>query len=531
MSKKFTSSVRVKLFVTLTIVIIIIIAFLIIVSNTILETIYYMNKRDTSFKTYEYINNNIPKEISGDDSEIYKIDLEKEALINNFEIVILDEEKEVYVSNKNFLANFNKIDLSEVTYNIDYSIFNRSDVMYSKDGVTLKRVLDKKTGLNFILFTANLDNGNKLYIRMPITPIKESVNISNQFIAVIGVVTIILGGIVVVVVTDRFTKPIEQLNEIANSMANLDFSKKYRLKDDEDEINELGRSINTLSDKLESTIDKLRKTNLELERDIEKKSKIDEMRRRFVSDVSHELKTPIASIQGYAEGLKENVTEDEESRQFYTDVILDEANKMDKLVKRLLELLKLEYEDRKFNNNYFDIVDLINGVIKNSKVVLEEENIEVDFKNIEPVNVFADDFYIEQVVTNYFTNAIKNIKEKNGSKKIKILIKNAKDVNKYRITVFNTGDNISEENLERIWTRFYKVDSSRNREKGGTGIGLSLVKAIMNKYNNAYGVINKKDGVEFYFEVNKTEIKDNSENKEEKPKEIKEKINKNNKKQ
>jgi signal transduction histidine kinase len=242
---------------------------------------------------------------------------------------------------------------------------------------------------------------------------------------------------------------------------------------------------------------------MELEKDIESKSKIDEMRKQFISDVSHELKTPIALIQGYAEGLVENVNSDEESKNFYAGVILDEANKMDVLVKRLLELMKLEYEDREFNNKNFDLCELINEVIRTSAVMLKENNIEVEFKQSEPVVVFADDFYIEQVVNNYFTNAIKNIKEINGKKKIKINIKNAKDDKKYKVTVFNTGSNIDEENIPRIWNRFYKLDESRDRSKGGHGIGLSLVKAIMNKYNCSYGVKNKQDGVEFFFEIEK----------------------------
>ena len=286
-------------------------------------------------------------------------------------------------------------------------------------------------------------------------------------------------------------------------MSNLNFKRKYRINDSEDEINELGKSINTLSDKLEDTINQLKINNSELEKDIEAKSKIDEMRRQFISDVSHELKTPISLIQGYAEGLVENVNSDDESRQFYSEVILDEANKMDKLVKRLLELMKLEYDDRKFNDMKFDLNELIEEVIRNSKVKLEESKIQIDFKEDEPKIVYADDFYIEQVVTNYFTNAMKNIKEVDGKKKIKIRIKNSKEEGKYRVTVFNTGDNIDEEHLNRIWTRFYKVDESRDRSKGGTGIGLSLVRAIMTKYNSAYGVNNKKDGVEFYFDIKK----------------------------
>ena len=303
--------------------------------------------------------------------------------------------------------------------------------------------------------------------------------------------------------TEKFTKPIEELNDIANRMTKLDFSRKYRIQDNDDEINELGRSINKLSDTLEDTISKLKKNNMELEKDIETKSKIDEMRKQFISDVSHELKTPIALIQGYAEGLVENVNTDEESKNFYAEVILDEANKMDTMVKRLLELMKLEYEDREFNNKNFDINELIKEVIRTSDVVLKENNIEVDFKVQEPIIVYADDFYIEQVVNNYFTNAIKNVETVKNKKKIKITIKQAKDEKKYRISVFNTGKNIDEENIPRIWNRFYKVDESRERSKGGHGIGLSLVKAIMNKYNNSYGVKNKQDGVEFYFEIEK----------------------------
>lgn len=315
----------------------------------------------------------------------------------------------------------------------------------------------------------------------------------------IGGVTLAVAGVVASFISKKFTNPILQLNDIANKMAKLDFSPKYRVTDTEDEINELGRSINTMSDKLETTIKQLQKSNIELEKDIEEKSKIDDMRKQFISDVSHELKTPIALIQGYAEGLIENVSTDEESRRFYAEVILDETNKMDRLVKQLLELMKLEYGKKEFNNEKFDINELINEVIRKCEVMLQKNNIQVEFESKKPIYVWADEFYIEQVVTNYFTNAIKHTEEIGNNKKIKITVKQLND--KMRITVFNTGKTIPEEDLTRIWGRFYKVDSSRNRQDGGTGIGLALVKAIMNNYQNEYGVNNKKDGVEFYFDV------------------------------
>ena len=256
-----------------------------------------------------------------------------------------------------------------------------------------------------------------------------------------------------------------------------------------------------MSEKLEGTIKQLRNSNIELERDIEEKSKIDEMRKSFISDVSHELKTPIALIQGYSEGLIENVTTDDESKKFYAEVILDETNKMDKLVKQLLELMKLEYGKRQFNNTVFNIVEAEKEVIRKSEVMLKEKEIKVEFEENREIKVLADDFYIEQVITNYITNAIKNTKEQYGKKIIRITNDVNIEKNKVRIKVFNTGNNIKEEDLNRIWNRFYKADESRNREDGGTGIGLSFVKAIMNNYENAYGVINKEDGVEFYFDL------------------------------
>ena len=283
-------------------------------------------------------------------------------------------------------------------------------------------------------------------------------------------------------------------------MANLDFSQKYRIKDTGDDVDNLGKSINTMSDKLEKTITELQKNNSELEKDIERKSKIDEMRKQFISDVSHELKTPIALIQGYSEGLLENVNSDEENRKFYAEVIQDEANKMDIMVKNLLELMKLEYGAKKLDNKHFNIVDLINEEVRKYTVMLNDNKIKVIFTLKEPVYVNADINMIEQVLNNYLSNAIKNNEEINGKKIIKITIKIID--NKVRIYVFNTGKNIPSENMEKIWNRFYKEDTSRNREMGGTGIGLSLVKAIMNNYNNEYGAINKEEGVEFYFDLN-----------------------------
>ncbi len=492
--KKMFQSVRTKLFLTLCIVIIMIIAFLVIINNVVLESFYYYSKKNASLEAFDYINEKM------NDTEFadFSIELEKLSLANHFDIIIKQQENEIYATNKDFSEDFGEI--PEVKYDVEYNVFRQDDIMYSDQNVTIRKIQDKKNGVNFILLVGTLENGNTLFIRMPITLIKESVEISNKLLYLIALIAVVLGGIAITWITEKFTKPIEELNDIANKMANLDFTKKYRIHDNNDEIDALGKSINTMSIKLEDTIQQLKRNNMELERDIEEKSKIDEMRKQFISDVSHELKTPIALIQGYSEGLIENINSDEESRKFYADVILDEANKMDILVKKLLELMKLEYGEREFNDAKFDMVELIHEMIRNSKVMLEEQKVKVEFKAKGPIYVLADSFYIEQVIRNYFTNAMKNVKKVKGQKRIKISIRN-REKNIVRVSVFNSGEPISEENLNRIWTRFYKVDQSRNRNRGGTGIGLALVKAIMNQYGSDFGVQNKKDGVEFYFEV------------------------------
>ncbi len=490
--KNVLSSVKVKLFLTLSTTVLLIILFLIIVNNFALEKFYLYKKQNTLKSVYESLNDYY--KTPGQDNDL-QTELEKLSIKNNFDILIKDNNGiNLYTTNKNFstvIGSINDI-LDKV---------QGGKELESNDNFTIKKQRDSKNGLSYMMLSGKLENGYFLYIRIPLNSIQDSVSISNNFLLMMAGFTILIASIMVTIVSKKFTEPILELNNIAKKMSNLDFSQKYKVTNARDEINDLGRSINTMSDKLERTIKQLRNSNIELERDIEEKSKIDEMRKTFISDVSHELKTPIALIQGYSEGLLENVNNDEESRKFYAEVILDETNKMDKLVKQLLELMKLEYGKREFNNKEFNIVELEKEVIRKTNVMIEEKQAEIKFDENEDIRVFADDFYIEQVLTNYLTNAIKNVKEMYGEKYIKISNEINKEEQKVCIKVFNTGKQISEENLNRIWNRFYKADESRHREDGGTGIGLAFVKAIMSNYDNKYGVKNLENGVEFYFEL------------------------------
>ena len=485
-------SIRNKLFASLCVIVLLIITFLIILNNFVLGKFYLYNKKKNLKVAYSSIN-----ELYNDENseETINAELDRISIKNDFDILIKDEYNDsVYISNKDFFSGLLQMNIMTAR-----SSLNQKSILEKNEKYQISEIKDNNTNIKYIIFISKLDNGYKIYIRMPMASIEESVKISNKFLYIIAIFVIIFGGIVLSIVSTRFSEPIEELEDIAKKMANLDFSQKYKISQANDEFDNLGKSINKMSDKLESTIKQLKSTNIELEKDIEEKSQIDEMRKSFISDVSHELKTPIALIQGYSEGLIENVNSDDESRKFYAEVILDEATKMDKLVKQLLELMKLEYGKNKFNNANFNIVELEKEIIRKSEVMIQKENIKVELDEKNAIEVYADEFYIDQVLTNYLTNAIKYCNEINKEKKIKIT--NYVYNGKVRISVFNSSTGLSDEEIVRIWNRFYKIDESRNRDNGGTGIGLSLVKAIMNNYGNEFGAKNVAGGIEFYFEL------------------------------
>ncbi|MGN0389595.1 MAG: sensor histidine kinase, partial [Wujia sp.] len=220
--------------------------------------------------------------------------------------------------------------------------------------------------------------------------------------------------------------------------------------------------------------------------------------------VSHELKTPIALIQGYAEGLKDNLFDDAESREFYTDVIIDESRKMNTMVKRLLTLNEIEFGETKLNIERFELVGFINAIIASTKILAEEKNAEILFEDTEPVYVWADEYMMEEVFTNYLTNAIHYVRQDGV---IRVGIQHLeKDV---RVYVYNQGDWIAEEDIDRVFEKFYKGDKARTREYGGNGIGLSIVAATMKAHGKDYGVKNVADGVLFYFDLDANVLADN----------------------
>ncbi len=397
-----------------------------------------------------------------------------------------------------FVAGYDMGD-SELQKRIGDIIFNDSGetgfIINESDDYTIQIVTDENTSVEYIEMWGDMQNGNIFVMRTTIESIREIVKVSNGFYANVVWLVLILSIVITVITTVNFTKPILNLVHISERMSNLEFDVKYK-SDSEDELSVLGNSMNKLSEKLESTISELKTANLELQKDIEEKNEIDKMRKEFVSNVSHELKTPIALIQGYAEGLKEGINDDPESREFYCDVIIDEANKMNKMVMKLITLNQIESGNSKIEMERFDIITLIDSVLNSASILLKEKDANVFFDNTGSIYVWTDEFQTQEIITNYLSNAINHL---DGERNIKVT---AERIDKnVRVSVFNSGEHIPQEDIDKIWDKFYKVDKARTREYGGSGIGLSIVKAIAESLDMKCGVSNVEGGVEFFVEM------------------------------
>lgn len=362
-------------------------------------------------------------------------------------------------------------------------------------------IRDKVSKTDYVDLWGSLENGDMFLLRTPLESIRDSVGISNRFLAYVGSAAAILSGILIWFLSKRYTKPILELAHISERMAKLDFEAKYRGTTD-NEIGVLGENINFMSEELEKTISELKTANVELTKDIARKEKNEEMRTEFLANVSHELKTPIALIQGYAEGLKEGVSDSPQEREYYCDVIIDEACKMNKMVKNLLTLNQLEYGNDQITMERFDVHEMVINYLNSAAILLEQNEIFLEVMDSETIFVWGDEFKTEEVFANYMTNAIHHAKAgEDGRKRIEVGFE--KTDSTVKIFVFNTGEKIPEESLTKIWDKFYKVDKARTREYGGNGIGLSIVKAIMESMKNPYGVENTENGVRFWFEMEK----------------------------
>ncbi|MCI8485133.1 MAG: HAMP domain-containing protein [Lachnospiraceae bacterium] len=465
------------------------------INTSLLETYYVEHKQKKLLDTFQMADRASQEREVGQDN--FSIELEKRCTKSNITMMIISSDHRILQSNvgdnETLLLQF--MELIFQVAGQEEEVLENTEILENTEQYVVEKTTDPRLHTEYLVLWGNLQNGNLILMRTAVESIKESVGIANRFLSYVGIIAVVLCGVIIYMVTRKITNPILQLADISRRMTNLDFEAKFQSRG-ENEIDLLGEHMNQLSETLERTISELKSANNELKIDIEKKTEIDEMRKEFISNVSHELKTPIALIQGYAEGLQECINDDAASREFYCEVIMDEADKMNQLVKNLLTLNQLESGNEQVVLERFDLMEVIQGVVNATAILREQAGITLEMNQEEPVYVWADEFKTEQVVTNYISNAIHYA---SGEKRITISI--LPGLETVQVEVFNTGEHIPEEELEHIWDKFYKVDKARTREYGGNGIGLSIVKAIMDSFHRGCGVRNEEDGVTFWFEL------------------------------
>lgn len=327
-------------------------------------------------------------------------------------------------------------------------------------------------------------------------PILEAVETLSSYYAIIVLAAIIMSIFLSYLVSRIVTRPLLRINSIAGQMADLDFSNYIEIRTD-DEIGHLSQSLNTLSMNLQSSMEELKLTNAQLQTEIEKERRLEIMRREFISGASHELKTPIGIIKGFAEGIKDGIAKDK--TDYFVDVILEETDKMDALVKDMLELSRIEHNPASYDLDVFEATEFVRMISDKLEPQIIERGLELKmYISLDKADVVADKRRMEQVLTNGLNNAMRY---SYAESTIELFVTDEGD--SVRVTINNDGDPIPEDQLEHVWDRFYRVDPSRSKESGGSGLGLSIVREILTQHSVDYGIYNRENGVCFYFEIAK----------------------------
>ena len=504
MIQKFSHSLRMKITLIILLIISVLLLSIGLLNNFGLRWFYQNEKVSEIKEAYLKIDNEVMK-IGSSGQHIIDESTEESVINDSLKSIILDYSNKYNITialvdsftNKAIYSSAREGDglISRIQ---DGFIGNQNqDILYRNNNYTI--ILHKTMqNTSFIEgFGYCSDNQTMVIMSTPVASLKESVSISNRFLIYMAIIGFIITVILTFIIAKMITYPILELAEISNKMGKLDFTAKY-IGNRSDEIQTLGLNMNYMSDRLKKAIDELQEANELLKEDIKRKEAIDEMRKDFIANVSHELKTPIALIQGYAEGLNEGLCEDEESRKYYTEVILDESEKMNKMVKQLLTLSSLESGNSILHKENFNLTSLIESVLGSISILIGEKNVNIEFDSGKEIFLNADEFKIEEVVTNYISNSIHHVSD---SGEIKINVSD--DGENITFSVYNTGNPIPEKDLNNIWEKFFKVDKAHSRAYGGSGIGLSIVKAIVEAHNGTVAVRNILDGVEFSFKIPK----------------------------
>ncbi|EJQ46131.1 Uncharacterized protein BWINRASL_04661 [Bacillus mycoides] len=369
---------------------------------------------------------------------------------------------------KDFQTDLVLKESNQIQYSIQTMDYEKNDIKYK---LLIKPIKEKDGSVTYIYAMASLQ------------PVDEAVQMVQDYYIYIIAFVVVLIFLASFYYSKQIAKPLLVINDTTKKIAHLDFTEKIPITS-KDEIGDLSKNINVLSNKLHSHIG-------QLEQDIEKERKLEKTRKEFISGVSHELKTPLSIMKSCISILKDGVAE--HKKEYYFQAMEREVDKMDTLILDMLELAKFESGTYKMKKDLFYIDTVIEDICEQLSVEIEKKELHVH-KNICSVEVIANQNRIEQVIVNFITNAIRYTPNKED-----IIISTIDEKDRIKVCIENKGAHIEEGQLDKIWDRFYRVDTARQRSQGGTGLGLAISKNILELHNAEYGVKNTEDGVLFYF--------------------------------
>ncbi len=350
---------------------------------------------------------------------------------------------------------------------------------------------DHKGFDSLAIFAGNVGDHTVMISERPLNIIHDSSNLLTKYIIISGILTVSIGSFVILLLSKKLTQSIVDIEAHANRIAKLDFEQDNQIHQN-DEIGSLGRAVNQISSELKGTIDALQIANSQLKDEIEQERKLERMRRLFVSSVSHELKTPISMIMGYADGLKVGVAKSPEQIENYCNVIIQESEKMDQLIKDLLDMSAYQEGQLKIKKELFNLSNLTDSISRHYVEQFSSKELDYQFELEPEIQMNGDPLRIEQVLRNMIENALKYTCE---GKWVCVSLKAVNNL--AEISVYNDGKPIPEEEIEAIWMCFYRGTEARNCLAEGFGVGLALVKEIVEQHSGSVGVVNELNGVRF----------------------------------
>lgn len=385
-------------------------------------------------------------------------------------------------------------------YKTNYEKVNTQSIEIGRRGFDIGKNTLAGLDVDFLILFQYTETGEKICIIMQTSALASNTRI---IILIMSAITIILLGVSILIIAiamTRLTKPIKDMVHITSKMSHLHFDEKLP-PTNVLELSELSDQINNMSDTLDTALTDLQEKNEKLQRDIENERTLDNLRQVFISGVSHELKTPIAIIQGYAEGAVTFIDSDPAAAKQYCEVIMEESVRMNQMVMKLLEITKYDSGAYVVTNEVFSVRDLFSTWFDKEMSSFSEHGVTAHIDIPEAYKGEGDSIILTSVVNNYLSNALSHVE---GERIIRVYAEELEEV--YRVCVYNTGQPIAEKHLDKIWNSFYRADKAMSRSQGRFGLGLAIVASIQKLHGREYGVENMQDGVCFWFDIKKAQM-------------------------